>query len=68
MELHHEAAQRLRGKVAIVTGGGGRNSIGRSISLRFAEEGARVAVLDIDTEGAESVAAEIRDGGGLRSP
>ena len=64
MELHHEAAQRLRGRVAIVTGGGGRNSIGRSISLRFAEEGACVAVLDVDTEGAEHVAGEIRDGGG----
>ena len=41
------------GKVAIVTGGGGPNSIGRSISLRFAEEGATVGVWDIDTAGAE---------------
>ena len=43
---------RLDGKVAIVTGGGGNNSIGRAISLRYGREGARVAVLDINAEGA----------------
>ena len=44
-------AHRLKGKVALITGGGGTNSIGRSIALRFALEGAQVGVLDIDAEG-----------------
>jgi NAD(P)-dependent dehydrogenase (short-subunit alcohol dehydrogenase family) len=65
MELKVEAAQRLKGKVAIVTGGGGTNSIGRSICIRYAEEGARVAVADIDGASAAAVAQEITDGGGV---
>jgi NAD(P)-dependent dehydrogenase (short-subunit alcohol dehydrogenase family) len=55
---------RLAGRVAIVTGGGGTNSIGRAISLRYGLEGARVAVLDINSEGAAGVAAEITAAGG----
>jgi NAD(P)-dependent dehydrogenase (short-subunit alcohol dehydrogenase family) len=55
---------RLDGKVAIVTGGGGANSIGRAISLRYGREGARVAVLDINGEGATRVAGEIVAEGG----
>jgi 3-oxoacyl-[acyl-carrier protein] reductase len=57
-------AQRLRNKVALVTGGAGPNSLGRSISIRFAEEGARVAVTDIDAGGAAAVADEITRAGG----
>ncbi len=37
----------LNGKVAIVTGAGGRHGIGRSIALRLAQEGADVVVTDI---------------------
>ncbi|HEX2182706.1 MAG TPA: SDR family NAD(P)-dependent oxidoreductase, partial [Rubrobacteraceae bacterium] len=50
---------RLEAKRAIVTGAGA--GIGRSIALRFAEEGARVAVADVDEEAAKRVASEIGD-------
>jgi NAD(P)-dependent dehydrogenase (short-subunit alcohol dehydrogenase family) len=59
---------RLEGKVAIVTGGGGTNSIGRAISLRYGKEGARVAVLDVNTQGATRVAGEIVEAGGSAVP
>ena len=64
MRMKAVEAQRLRNRVAIVTGGAGPNSLGRSISTRFAEEGAKVAVTDVDLAGAEAVAEEIRIGGG----
>ena len=64
MKVKVDEAQRLRDKVAVVTGGGGTNSIGRAISIRFAEEGAKVAVADIDFPSAVAVAEEIKKGGG----
>ena len=39
----------LNGKVAIVTGAGGRHGIGRAIALRLAQEGADVVVTDIQS-------------------
>jgi len=49
-------AERLKDKVAIVTGGGG--GIGRAVVKRFVEEGARVVVADLDeSAGLASVAA-----------
>lgn len=60
--------RRLLDKVALVTGGGGTNSIGRSIALRFALEGAKVGVLDIDAESAISVVKEIEAAGGKAIP
>ncbi len=47
----------LARRVAFITGGA--SGIGREIALRFASEGAHIAVADINTKGAEEVAAEI---------
>ena len=52
----------LGGKVAIVTGAGGRHGIGRAIALRLAQEGADVVVTDIH-RGPEAIRAEDRQAG-----
>lgn len=52
----------LKGKVVVVTGGGG--GIGSATCARFGEEGALVAVLDLNAQAAERVATAIRDQGG----
>jgi len=48
---------RLKDKVAIVTGAA--SGFGEGMAKRFAEEGAKVVVADLNTRGAERVAAEI---------
>ena len=53
---------RFVGKTVLVTGGGG--GIGSAVCARFAREGARVAVLDLNEEAASITAKEIRDAGG----
>ncbi|MEY2943157.1 MAG: hypothetical protein RLY97_1171 [Pseudomonadota bacterium] len=56
---------RLDGKVAIVTGAGGRgNSIGRAYAMGLAAAGAAVVVADLNEDGANAVAAEIIASGG----
>lgn len=53
---------RLKGKVAIVTGAA--QGIGRAIAMRLADEGAKVAVGDIQEDTAAKTAAEIKAAGG----
>jgi 2-hydroxycyclohexanecarboxyl-CoA dehydrogenase len=54
--------QRFENKVVVVTGGGG--GIGGATCRRFAAEGARVAVFDLNLAAAEQVATQIRAAGG----
>jgi NAD(P)-dependent dehydrogenase (short-subunit alcohol dehydrogenase family) len=56
------ATRRLEGRIALVTGGGGE--IGSAISRRFAEEGAAVAIADIDPAKSDAAARSIVAGGG----
>jgi len=53
---------RFDGRVVVVTGGGG--GIGGATCRRFAKEGAKVAVFDLDLAAAERVADGIRAEGG----
>ncbi len=52
----------VAGKVALVTGASA--GIGRAAALKFAEEGAKVVVSDVNVEGGEETAAMIREKGG----
>ena len=53
---------QIKGWVAIVTGGA--SGIGRETALRLSREGAKVAIVDINLDGANKVADEIRAAGG----
>lgn len=53
---------RLEGKVAIVTGAG--TGIGRAIAERFAREGARILIAEIEEQNGQEAAAAISSSGG----
>jgi rhamnulose-1-phosphate aldolase/alcohol dehydrogenase len=54
----------LAGRIALVTGGA--SGIGRATSRRLAELGAHVVVADLNLDGAEAVASELREEHGAR--
>jgi meso-butanediol dehydrogenase/(S,S)-butanediol dehydrogenase/diacetyl reductase len=53
----------LKDKVALITGAG--SGIGRASAIRFAQEGAKVMVADLQTESAGNTATEITRAGGV---
>ena len=55
---------RLENKVAVVTGGSSNPSLGRSMSIAFAKEGAKVILTDVDILGGKKVADEILNSDG----
>ena len=57
---------RLEKKVAVVTGGG--SGIGRAICSKFAAEGAKIVVADINAQGASETAEELRGQGSEAVP
>jgi 3-oxoacyl-[acyl-carrier protein] reductase len=52
----------LKGKVVVVTGG--TAGIGRATALRFAEEGCRIALWDLNNTGVDALIREIKKAGG----
>ena len=53
--------RRYAGKVALITGAAG--GLGRALCARYAAEGARLALLDLDADGLGSLAAELTASG-----
>ena len=54
---------RLLNKVAIVTGAASNPSLGRAIALRFAKEGAKLVITDVDAAGLAEREQELRNMG-----
>jgi NAD(P)-dependent dehydrogenase (short-subunit alcohol dehydrogenase family) len=53
---------KLEGRTAVITGGG--HGIGAAIGRLFAQEGARVALVEVDATHGEETARKIREAGG----
>lgn len=49
----------IEGKIALVTGAG--QGIGRAIALRLAQDGASIAIADLDEKKMQAVAAEVKE-------
>src|SRR6266700_2672997 len=56
-----ETAMRLENKVALITGAG--SGIGRESARLFAQEGARIVVVDVNDAAGQAVVAELRSAG-----
>lgn len=54
--------KKLDGKVAVITGAG--SGIGRASALLFAQEGAKIAVVDYAPAGGQETVKKVRDSGG----
>jgi len=54
----------LKGRVVLVTGGGGEGT-GRAVALRLAAEGAAVVAADVDVEGGRQTVCQVVAAGGL---
>ena len=52
---------RLNGKVAIITGAA--SGMGRATAIRFAGEGAKIVIADLNKEGGEAAARDCRENG-----
>ena len=52
---------KLKGKIALVTGAGSQIGYGKGIAVALAQEGCDVIAADIDLEGAQKTATEVRD-------
>jgi len=55
-------SKNLLNKVALITGSG--RGIGKALALKFAKEGAKIVINDLDQEPADEAVAEIRSLGG----
>src|SRR5437879_1690475 len=53
----------LKNKSAIITGGG--SGIGKAIAILFAQQGAAVHIIEMDSEAASTTVTEIIDAGGI---
>jgi NAD(P)-dependent dehydrogenase (short-subunit alcohol dehydrogenase family) len=53
---------KLDNKVAVITGGG--SGIGRAIATIFAQQGAKIYIIDVDEKGAEETVKAIVDASG----
>src|SRR5262245_51924688 len=59
---HKARRMRLAGKISIITGAG--RGIGHATALKFAREGAKVIVCDLDQQTVEAAVKDVRAAGG----